>query len=97
VLREVSGYMSDVRVSPHGDFIAYFERPRKWDDRGNVNLIDLNGNNRVLSDGYWSERGLAWMPSGKEILFSTSRSGGYFAVYASTLSGKIRVASLQDF
>jgi eukaryotic-like serine/threonine-protein kinase len=36
VLREVSGYMTDVRVSPRGDRIAYFEHPRKWDDRGSV-------------------------------------------------------------
>ncbi len=57
VLREVSGYMSDVRVSPGGDRIAYFEHPRKWDDRGSVNIVDLAGNNFVLSDGYWSERG----------------------------------------
>src|ERR1035438_5291349 len=36
VLRAVSGYMSDLRFSPHGDRIAYFEHPRKWDDRGAV-------------------------------------------------------------
>ncbi len=30
VLREVSGYMSDLRFSPRGDRIAYFEHPRKW-------------------------------------------------------------------
>jgi len=92
VLREVSGYMSDVRVSPRGDRIAYFEHPRKWDDRGSVNMVDLAGNNFVLSDGYWSERGLAWSPSGEEVLFSASQSGGSFIVYAVTLSGKTRIA-----
>ena len=54
VLREVSGSLSDVRFSPKGDRIAYFEHPRKWDDRGSVNTVDLAGNNTVLSDGYWS-------------------------------------------
>jgi eukaryotic-like serine/threonine-protein kinase len=92
VLREVSGYMSDVRVSPRGDRIAYFEHPRKWDDRGSINIVDLAGNNMVLSEGYWSERGLAWSPQGEEILFSASLSGGSFTVYAVTLSGKRRVA-----
>jgi Tol biopolymer transport system component len=92
VLREVSGYMSDVRVSPRGDRIAYFEHPRKWDDRGSVNVIDLSGNNTVLSDGYWSERGLAWSPSGEEVLFSASLSGGSFTIYALTLTGKRRTA-----
>ncbi len=91
VLREVSGYMSDVRVSPRGDRIAYFEHPRKWDDRGSVNIVDLAGNN-VLSEGYWSERGLAWSPNGDEILFSASLAGGSFTVYGMTLSGKRRIA-----
>ena len=58
VLREVSGYMSDVRISPRGDRIAYFEHPRKWDDRGSVNTVNLAGTNTVLSEGYWSARGL---------------------------------------
>lgn len=92
VLREVSGYMSDVRVSPQGDRIAYFEHPRKWDDRGSVNIVDLAGNNFVLSEGYWSERGLAWSPNGEEVLFSASLSGGSFTVYAVTLSGRRRIA-----
>lgn len=92
VLREVSGYMSDLRFSPRGDRIAYFEHPRKWDDRGSVNVVDLTGKNTLLSDGYWSERGLAWSPSGEEILFSASLSGGSFIVYAVTPSGSRRVA-----
>ena len=93
MLREVSGYMSDVRVSPSGDRIAYFEHPRKWDDRGSVNVVDLAGNNTVLSDGYWSERGLAWSPSGDEVLFSASLSGGSFTIYGVSMSGKRRIAS----
>ena len=85
-------YMTDVRVSPRGDLLAYFEHPRKWDDRGSVNIVDLAGNNFVLSEGYWSERGLAWSPNGEEVLFSASLSGGSFTVYAVTLSGKRRIA-----
>jgi Tol biopolymer transport system component len=92
VLREVSGYMSDVRVSPRGDRIAFFEHPRKWDDRGSVNIVDLAGKNTALSEGYWSERGLAWSPSGEEILFSASLSGGSFTIYGVTLAGRRRTA-----
>ena len=92
VLREVSGFMTDVRFSPRGDRIAYFEHPRKWDDRGSVNIVDLAGNNMVLSEGYWSARGLAWSPDGKEILFSASLSGGSYIVYAVTLAGRRRIA-----
>jgi len=92
VLREVSGSMSDVRFSPKGDRIAYFEHPRKWDDRGSVNTVDLAGNNTVLSEGYWSARGLAWASDGEEILFSASQSGGSYTVYAVTMAGKRRIA-----
>jgi len=92
VLREVSGFMTDVRFSPKGDRIAYFEHPRKWDDRGSVNTVDLAGKNTVLSEGYWSARGLAWSPKGEEIFFSASLSGGSYTVYAVDLAGKRRIA-----
>jgi hypothetical protein len=44
--------MSDLRFSPKGDRIAYFEHPRKLDDRGSVNTVDLAGNNTIVSAGY---------------------------------------------
>lgn len=84
--------MSDLRFSPRGDRIAYFEHPRKWDDRGSVNVVDLAGKNAVLSEGYWSERGLTWSLGGDEILFSASLSGGSFIVYGVTPGGKRRIA-----
>jgi eukaryotic-like serine/threonine-protein kinase len=92
VLREVSGALSDVRFSPKGDRIAYFEHPRKLDDRGSVNTVDLSGNNTVLSEGYWSLRGLSWTPNSEEILFSASESGGSYTVYGVTMAGKTRIA-----
>lgn len=92
VLREVSGSMSDVRFSPKGDRIAYFEHPRKLDDRGSVNIVDLSGNTTQLSGGYWSLRGLSWSPDGEEILFSASQTGGSYTVYGVTLAGKRRIA-----
>lgn len=81
-----------MRVSPRGDLLAYFEHPRKWDDRGSVNIVDLAGKKMVLSEGYWSLRGLAWSPDGEEVLFSASPSGGSYVVYAVTLTGRRRVA-----
>lgn len=92
VLREVSGSMSDVRFSPKGDRIAFFEHPRKWDDRGSVNVVDLAGKNSVLSSGYWSARGLAWAPDGGEVFFSASQSGGSYTVYAVDMAGTRRIA-----
>jgi len=92
VLYEVSGNMSDVRVSPKGDRIAFFEHPQKGDDRGSVNVIGLDGTRTMLTEGYWSERGLAWSPDGKEVLFSASLSGGNYMIFGVTLDGSRRIA-----
>ncbi len=93
VLCEVSGYMSDLRISPNGERVAFFEHPRKWDDRGSVNVVDLDGKKTLLTDGYWSERGLAWSPDGREVLFSASFSGGAYTIFGVTLEGTTRIAN----
>jgi Tol biopolymer transport system component len=91
VLYEVSGNLSDLRISPNGERIAVFEHPQKGDDRGSVNIIDLDGGKNMLSDGYWSARGLAWSPDSKEVLFSASLSGGNYMIFAVTLDGSRRI------
>jgi eukaryotic-like serine/threonine-protein kinase len=89
VLFETSGYLSDLRFSPQGDRIAFFEHPVKYDDRGSIDVVDLTGHNSVLSDGYQAEEGLAWSPNGKSIFFSGQLGDGFnLIVYELTLSGK---------
>ncbi len=93
VLCEASGYLSDLRFSPKGDRIAFFEHAIKYDDRGLVAVVDLSGKKTVLSEGYWGEEGLAWEPHGEEVLFSAGTAYNNFKIYAVTLSGRRRVAS----
>ncbi len=51
------GYLSDPRVSPQGDRIAYFEHSGPFlDDRGVVAIVDLNGKITRLSDTFWGSR-----------------------------------------
>ncbi len=57
--------MSDLRFSPKGDRIAFFEHPIKYDDRGLVAVVDLSGKKTVLSEGYWGQEGVAWTPDGR--------------------------------
>jgi len=92
VLLESAGYLSDLRVAPAGDRIAYFEHPWKFDDRGSVNVVDLQGRKTVLADGHWGEQGIAWSPDGREVFFSASFAGMHWTVFAATPAGKKRVA-----
>lgn len=92
VLCESGGYLSDLRVSPDGKLIAYFEHPWEWDDRGSVHIVDLQGHVTVLADGYWGEEGIAWSPDGHEIFYSAGFGGADWPVFAVTPDGKKRIA-----
>jgi eukaryotic-like serine/threonine-protein kinase len=89
-LYEASGWLSDVRVSPSGNEVAFIEHPVMGDDGGNIMAIDGKGVRRTLSAGWASARGLAWAPSGREVWFTAARSGVIRALYAANLAGKLR-------
>lgn len=84
-----SGWYSYPRISPDQQHIAFFEHPI-GDDRGDVCVVDLEGHKRVLSPGWSSLDGLAWNPSGSEVWFAGSNTGNSRALYAVSLSGKLR-------
>jgi len=91
VLYETAGYVSDLRFSPRGDQIAFFDHPARYDDRGSVDVVDLEGHRKVLSQGYSGEEGLAWAKDGATIYFGAWASGGdELAIHAVTLSGKAK-------
>jgi dipeptidyl aminopeptidase/acylaminoacyl peptidase len=92
VLCETGGYLSDLRFSPRGGRIAFFEHPVRWDDRGGVAVVDLQGKKTVLADGFWGEEGLAWSSDGQEVLFSAANGYSAFNVLAVTLAGRRRTA-----
>ncbi len=69
---ETSGFLSDLRMSPRGDRIAFMEHPAGVDDRGTVGVVDLQGHRTVLTKEFPGEEGLAWAPSGDEIFFSAA-------------------------
>jgi len=92
VLYEVSGYLSDLRFSPDGDRIAFFQHPVRYDDRGAVKVVDLTGRAEVLSDGYWGLEGLGWTPDGKEVVFSAGTGYSNFAIYRVSMAGVTRPA-----
>ncbi|MEO7650231.1 MAG: WD40 repeat domain-containing protein, partial [Bryobacteraceae bacterium] len=90
VLFQSPGWISDARVSPKGDKVAFLEHPLRGDDSGMVTLVDLNGQARRLSEGWISIEGLAWNPAGTEIWFTACRSGIARSVWAVSREGKLR-------
>ncbi len=87
VLYESSGYLSDPRVSPDGELVAFMEHPLRFDDRGSVDVVDLSGHRRILSSGFSGEEGLSWLPNGRGLLFSGARTGGGFQIRQVDLAG----------
>ena len=93
VLYETSGWISHIRISPKGDRIAFFDHPLRGDDRGSVADIDLQGKKTILSTGWESEEGLAWLPTGKEVWFTAAKAGNVRQLYAVSLDGKQRIVA----
>ncbi|MDQ5871634.1 MAG: serine/threonine-protein kinase, partial [Acidobacteriota bacterium] len=91
VLYETTGYISDARLSPKGDLIAFMDHPFSQDDSGTVALLDLTGKKTTLTSRWNKEGGLAWSPSGDEVWFTATDTGANQSLYAVTLSGKVRV------
>jgi Tol biopolymer transport system component len=90
-LYETAGYISNPRVSPKGDRVAFLDHPVHGDSRGIVTVVDSNGQVKKLTDEWSDESGLAWPPAGDEIWFTASKTGEAQALYAVTLSGKQRI------
>ena len=74
-LYTVSGYISDVRVSPDGERVAFFEHPIRFDDRGWLKVADKTGSVKTLTPEYWGAEGIAWTSDGKRIVYAAGEKG----------------------
>jgi Tol biopolymer transport system component len=96
VLFETAGWVSNLRISPRGDRVAFLHHSgtgsgggtqyTKW---ASVAVMDLAGNVQTLVPAYLAQ-GLAWSPSGDEIWFTMAEPGKREALRAVTLSGRQR-------
>jgi Tol biopolymer transport system component len=90
VIYEPNGWVSHVRFSPSGAFLAVADHVAGGDD-GRIVILDSHGNRKASSSYYSSVEGLAWSPGGKEVWFSAVPSGSARSVYALDFSGKERL------
>lgn len=92
-LYQSSGWLTDIRISPSGEEVAFMEHLIRGDDAGSIKVIDAKGICRTLSDGWASAEGLAWAPRGREVWFTAAHTGVIRALYAVDLSGKLRLVA----
>ncbi len=92
-LYETEKWISSVRFSRDGRWIAFIDHPIRGDNRGRVAAVDLGGNVKFLTEMFSGAGGVAWSPSGDEIWFTAARTGNVQTLYAADLSGSLRVIS----
>ena len=90
VIYQPKGWVSHVRFSPSGKFLAIGDHVPGGDD-GRVVILDVHGNLKASSSYYSSVEGLAWAPNGNEVWFSAVPGGSARSIYALDFSGKERL------
>src|SRR5216683_853394 len=90
VLYETPGWISNLRLSPRGDRLAFIDHPLLGDDGGTVSVVTLSGKKSDLTERWASAFGLAWSPSGDEVWFTATATGFSRSLRSVSLSGKPR-------
>jgi eukaryotic-like serine/threonine-protein kinase len=90
VVYGTAGWVSHLRVSPDGRYVAFADHQYFRDDGGAVAIIDSAGNKKTISGYYVSLEGLAWAPNASEVWFTGTTSGSSRELHAVSLSGKDR-------
>ncbi|MEO8217801.1 MAG: WD40 repeat domain-containing serine/threonine protein kinase [Acidobacteriota bacterium] len=72
VLYQSPGWISNPRVSPDGNLVAFADHPDLGLFAGSVAVVDRRGTKTILSDGWKMVFGLAWR-SNDELWFNGSR------------------------
>jgi serine/threonine protein kinase/Tol biopolymer transport system component len=92
VLYELAtGWLTNVRVSSAGGWVAFAEHPTLGDSAGNVVIVDSSGRKRILSQRQSSIQEVHWAPSGNEVWFTSAKESTSFQLWAADLSGHTRV------
>ncbi len=91
VLYQADGYLTNVRVSPDGNLVAFLDHSNFDSGIGLVSIVDRAGHKRTVTHEPARVRPLLWSPDGKEIFFDQSRAGRQ-EIKGATLAGRVRNA-----
>jgi eukaryotic-like serine/threonine-protein kinase len=88
---ESQHWISDLRISPRGDRLAFLEHDMWGDNAGRVVILDMRGQ-RIAESQRWSNTGgLAWSPGGDEVWTAREGVPGTRDLFALSLTGKQRL------
>ena len=87
-LYETSGWISDLRLSPNDDALAFGEHPNLGDDQGHIVVISARGNVLARTADYASAQGVAWEPSGREVWYTAGIAE--LRLFAIQRNGRVR-------
>jgi len=92
VLAEASGYLSDLRISPRGDRIAFVPHEFADDNRGRLTVVGRSGSVLTSSSEYWGILGAVWSEDGDEVFFSAldATDDDSYAIRALSMDGSVR-------
>ena len=90
VLYETGGWISHIRFSRDGSRIAFANHAVLHDDRGTIDVVDLRGNHRILTQEFSGVQGACWSSKGDEIWFAADSGVGGRRLMAVTPGGKSR-------
>ncbi len=89
VFETSGGWISDLRISPEGDNIAFVDH-QSLDSSGVVKVLDAHNTLRVLTRHYAKIEGLAWNPKGSEVWFTAGDGSWRDTLWAAPLHGSAR-------
>ena len=90
VLYETGGWVSHLRFSRDGKRIAFANHPVLQDDRGTVDVVDLRGSHRILTEEWSGVQGIGWSAKGDEVWFAADPGEGGRRLFAVTPGRKHR-------
>jgi len=92
VLFRSTGWVSNPRVAPSGDRVAFVNHPATGDNGGEVAVVDLAGHVEVRSRGWDQVLGLAWAADGDDLWLSGSKFEEVPSLWVLAQDGRQRLA-----
>ena len=82
VVFKSTGFVSDPKVSPAGDRVAFLDHPRSGDSAGIVTVVGKDGHAETWSPLFDDAWGVAWNSAGTEVLVGAARPAELAALWA---------------